>query len=312
MFHFVNAPLVFSFIVSYNIAAMIKRRIVEFLEYLETKKRRASRTVRNYDLYLKRFRSFADAKKVIDVSDITSDAIAKYQAWLRAFVVDKKQIKSNTINYHLIALRAFLKYLVHKKLLFLSPAKVRLNRHERGVMVCLCKPEMEKLLKAPFQFASDKIIQMRDLAILELLFCTGMKVSELAGLKKPDINVGKRQVVVHRGEEKERAIAITNQAAYSVTQYLNARRDDVPALFIGHDRTLVSRKTKKSLGALTGRSIERIVEKYARLCGINIRVTPQVIRNTFAARQVKRGTLQEGLQSELGCLSANTAKRFFE
>jgi len=291
---------------------MIKRRIIEFLEYLETKKRRTARTVRNYDLYLRRFRSFADAKKVIDVSDITMDAIARYQAWLRAFVVDKKQIKNNTINYHLIALRAFLKYLAHKKLLSILPSKVRLNRHVRGVMVCLEKAEMEKLLKAPVQFAADKIIQMRDVVILEILFCTGMKVSELAGLKKSDVNVGKRQVVVNRGEEKERAIAITNQAAYSATQYLNARRDDVPALFIGHDRTLVSRKTQKSIGALTGRSIERIVEKYAKLCGIKIKVTPQVIRNTFAARQVKRGILQDGLQSELGCSSATTAKRFFD
>lgn len=304
--------LVFSFIVSYNISAMIKRYIGEFLQYLETKKKRTWRTVRNYDLYLRRFRSFADAKKIIDVSEITADVITKYQTWLRAFESDKKRIKSNTVNYHLIALRAFLKYLAHKKLLSVSPAKVRLNRHERGAMVCLCKAEMEKLLKAPAQFAADKIIQMRDIAVLELLFCTGMKVSELAALKKSDINVGKRQVVVSRGETKERSVAITNQAAYAVTQYLNARRDDAPALFIGHDRTLTSRKASKSLGALTGRSIERIVERYAKLCGINIRVTPQVIRNTFAARQVKRGTLQDGLQSELGCSSATTAKRFFE
>jgi len=291
---------------------MIKKRIVDFLEYLETKKRRTARTVRNYDLYLRRFRDFANAKKIIDVSDITTDVIAKYQTWLRAFTPDKKLIKSNTINYHLIALRAFLKYLAHKKLLFISPAKVRLNRHERGALVCLGKPEMEKLLKTPFQFAADKIIQMRDLAILELLFCTGMKVSELAGLKKDDVNAGKRQVVIGRGEEKERKILITNQAAYSLTQYMNARKNDVAALFIGHDRTLASRQTKKALGALTGRSIERIIGKYAKLAGISVKVTPQVLRNTFALRQAQRGTPREALQQALGCLSATTAKRFSE
>lgn len=289
---------------------MIKKRIIEFLEYLETKKRRTARTVRNYDLYLKRLRSFADEKGLVGVSEITSAVALKYHVWLRALLVNRRKMRTNTINYHLIALRAFLKYLAHKKLLSASPAKVRLNRHERGNLVCLGKADIEKLLKAPAQFATERIIQMRDIAILELLFCTGMKVSELAALKKSDVNVGKRQVVISRGEKKQRTVAITNQAAYSLAQYLHARRDEAPPLFIGHDRTLISRKTKKSLGALTGRSIERIVERYARVSGSNAKITPQVIRNTFATRLAKSGTDAAALSDELGCLSENTAKRF--
>ena len=288
----------------------IDKLITEFLDYLENGKGRTWRTVRNYDYYLRRFSGWLKNKKISDPGDINAQVIRRYREWLKKVIdpINKKTLKQNTRNYHLIAIRAFLKYLAKKKIKTLLPQKIELVQIEKVKRVYLRKIELEKLFEAPALVKQDKVLFHRDRAILELIYCTGMKVSEVAGLERSVIKKQKKVgFVINKGEKKERKIVLSNQAAYWIKEYLKKRKDDNEFLFISHDR---ANQDRNDVG-LSPRSIERTLEKYGKVAGLEKRVTPQVLRNSYAINLMKLGTDIEVVKNKLGHSALSTTQTYY-
>ncbi len=288
----------------------IDRLITDFLDYLKSQNR-SPLTIRNYKFYLGRFLEFSDE---IAVEEIDREMIDKYRVWLKELtertrlIPLKKNLGKNTINYHLIALRSFLKYLRDKGIETIEPEEVGLEETLKKKRQILSGNEMEKILAAAMTTGVENIIRLRDRAILEVLLATGLRVSELANLKRGDIKNGK---ILARTRGRRREIELTNQARFSVEKYLEAREDKLLALFIGHDRAARARKMKKlvPINNLTARSIQRIVKKYAGLAGTGKKITPQVLRNSLATHLLLQGDDESRVQMFLGFESITTVQR---
>jgi len=285
--------------------------ISDFLTYLEVDRNRSERTVRNYDFYLRRFFDWA---KNADPGSITLDMVDKYRVWLNRYH-DKhgKSMKKNTQNYHLIALRSFLKFLAKRDVKTLAPEKIELARMPERSVAFLLEGELERLLEMPFKTPSDgelgkdghTIIQIRDKAILETLFSSGLRVSELAGLTRESVNLKEEEFTVRGKGDKPRVVFLSNQARYWIKEYLARRTDMESYLFVGHDRAAGGRDDARGL---TPRSIQRTVERYARAAGITKRITPHTLRHTFATDLLRNGADIRSVQTMLGHSSITTTQ----
>ena len=225
---------------------LIKDYLTDFLEYLEIEKNRSQLTVRNYDFYLRRFVSWLGDKKKPD--DIEAENVRQYRLWLNRLAdVHGEPLKKNTQNYHLIALRSFLKYLSKRDIKTLAPEKIELMRMPDREVCFLEGGDLNRLLEAPLQNAEckmqnakcasvDDLIKYRDKSILELLFSTGLRVSELAKLKKDNVNLKKEEFTVMGKGRKSRVVFLSEQARYWLQKYLEKRTDPNPYLFISHDK----------------------------------------------------------------------------
>jgi len=190
--------------INLHMAKRLTKHIINFLEYLELERGRSERTVRNYDFYLNRFAEWADNPKP---TEITREKVRKYRLWLNRSVTgrDGKTIKKSTQNYHLIALRSFLKYLAKHDIESLPPEQVELAKQPERTVEFLEADELERLLSAPKKYA-DGLIALRDTAILETLFSTGMRVSELARLEIEQINLKRDEFTVRGKGDKMRIV----------------------------------------------------------------------------------------------------------
>lgn len=280
----------------------------DFLTYLEVERNRSERTVKNYDFYLRRFFAWA---KGIAPEKITLDNVRQYRVWLNRYKDERgRPMKKNTQNYHLIALRSFLKYLAKRDVKTLAPEKIELARMPERSVEFLDAPELERLLETPLLGgkAGDggySLLQLRDKAILEMLFSTGLRVSELAGLTKTMVNLKREEFTVRGKGDKPRVVFLSNQARHWLQQYLERRRDVEPHLFVSHDRAANGREYD---GGLTPRSIQRIVEHYARAAGITKRITPHTVRHTFATDLLRNGADIRSVQTLLGHSSITTTQ----
>lgn len=289
----------------------VKKLITDFLEYLEIEKNRSQATIRNYDFYLRRF---AEMTKVHSAADITADAVRQYRLQLNRL----GQLKKKTQNYHMIALRTFLKYLAKRDIKTLAPEKIELAKQEDRQVEFLEGSELEDLLAAPMKNPSPllkgggarragEVIQHRDKAILELLFSTGLRVSELANLKIKEINLKRDDFSVRGKGSKIRVVFLSQQAKYWLAQYLASRHDVSPYLFVAHDRAK-SGRTDGDARPLTTRSIERMIERYARTVGIMKKITPHTLRHSFATDLLRNGADIRSVQSMLGHASITTTQ----
>lgn len=281
----------------------------EFLDYLEIEKNRSKRTRDNYDFYLTRFIMWLEEKrKKPGAVDITADKVRQYRLWLNR-ISDKndKPLQKSTQNYHLIALRSFLKYLAKRDIKALAPEKIELAKIPERTVDFLESDDLEKLLEAPLLIKSPEIIKLRDKAIIEMLFSTGLRVSELSNLKIENINLKKDEFTVRGKGSKPRIIFLSNQAKYWIKKYLDKRKDVDPALFIGHDRAKKKRKDKTS-NNLTPRSIQRIIEKYAKVAGITKKITPHTLRHSYATDLLMNGADIRSVQAMLGHSSITTTQ----
>ena len=293
----------------------LEKLIKEFLEYLEIEKNRSQPTVRNYKFYLKRFSSWAN---VSSPEKITQDMVRRYRLWLNRLKNEKGEfLNKSTQNYHLIALRSFLKYLARRDIKTLAPEKIELAKIPERQVAFLEGNDLERLLEAPLENQKSKIknqksnnlIILRDKAILELLFSTGLRVSELASLKKDQVNLSKDEFTVRGKGSKLRIVFLSNQAKYWLKKYLDQKNDMSPFLFLSHDRASSGREKKsKDEKSLTPRSIQRIVEKYARIAGITKEVTPHTIRHSFATDLLQGGADIRSVQAMLGHSSITTTQ----
>jgi site-specific recombinase XerD len=276
--------------------------IQDFLDYIEIERNCSLATKRNYEAYLNRF---AEWSKLKTAEAIDIDAVRNFRLWLNRQQSQKKEtLKKSTQNYYLIALRAFLKYLSKRDIKALAPEKIELAKMPERQVSFLEGDDLERLLEAPLKSQEAAIIQKRDKAILELFFSTGLRVSELANLTTDQINLDKDEFTVRGKGSKLRLVFLSNQAKYWLKEYLNARHDASLAMFIRHDRAAQTGQVE----SLTPRSIQRLVQKYAKSAGITKRITPHALRHSYATDLLTGGADIRSVQSLLGHSSITTTQ----
>lgn len=273
----------------------------EFLEYLEIEKGRSLKTVENYDRYLTRFFVQSGVKVA---SDVTDDVVRSYRLWLnRQIGADKKansNLKKNTQNYHLIALRVFLKYLVKRSIPSLAPDKIELAKTAGRDLDLINETELGRLMDSP---KDNDLKSLRDRAILELLFSTGLRVSELCSLDR-DLDISRDEFSIRGKGEKVRLVFLSEKARQAIRDYLVKRKDLGEALFV----SLSEINKNKSNDRLTPRSVERIIKKYAIKAGITKKVTPHTLRHSFATDLLQNGADIRSVQMMLGHSSVSTTQ----
>lgn len=270
----------------------------QFLEYLEIEKGRGVKTMENYDRYLSRFLSYA---KVKSPSAITEQMVREFRIQLNRSSGTSGTMKKNTQNYHLIALRAFLKFLRKRDISSLNPERIELAKVGGRDLDLITAEELGRLMKGP---SGDSLTALRDRAILELFFSTGLRVSELCGLNQ-DIDLSRDEFSVRGKGEKVRVVFLSPSAKRAVAEYLNARGDMSEALFVGYPKAA---KHSKDLPRLTPRSVERLVKRYAIKAGITRKVTPHVIRHSFATDLLENGADLRSVQALLGHANITTTQ----
>ncbi len=277
--------------------------IADFLEYLELEKNTSLQTIKNYDHYLKRFLEFAGD---IEAFNIDLALVRKYRLFLSRFVdpLTKKPLKRVTQNYFIIALRAYLRYLARVDVKTLSAEKVELGEEDPSPIRILDGSSLERLLDAPDISSKDGI---RDKTILELLFSTGLRVSELASLDRDQINLQRREFGIVGKGGKERVVFISDAAAEWIERYLNLRKDTFRPLFIRYQGKIDPSDQGEKM-RLTPRSIERIVEKYSKRVGLSIKATPHTLRHSFATDLLINGADIRSVQEMLGHANISTTQ----
>ena len=266
----------------------IKVLLKDYLDYLEIEKNRSVKTRVNYERYLKRFLGFA---KISKPEQISQDLVRQYRLWL-----NRQNIKKNTQNYHLIALRNLLKYSARRDIKILPADKIELGKQSERQVIFLENNELGRLLSAP-----DRL---RDRAILELLFSTGLRVSELCALNRDSINLKSGEFAVRGKGDKVRLVYISETAKTALKDYLEKRQDIDEALFVRE----VKNPTKSDNLRLTSRSIERFVKHYSAKAGLSKKVTPHSLRHSFATDLLMNGADIRSVQALLGHSNITTTQ----
>lgn len=275
----------------------------EFLEHLEIEKNRSALTIRNYDLYLSRFLEFASGKAARNPQQITQELTRNFRLWLNR----KGSMKLITQNYHIIALRSFLKYLAKRDIKTLAPEKLELMKTPSRQIEFLEPDDLQKLLHAPYQ-EKNKLLSFRDRAILELLFATGLRVNELASLKRTQINLKKDEFSVRGKGDKLRLVFLSPSAKTAIADYLKTRTDNSESLFIRHPAKAGKQADILDDRPLSTRTIQRIVKKYALLAGVSPHITPHTLRHTMATDLLQAGADLRSVQEILGHASITTTQ----
>ncbi|MBX4201672.1 tyrosine-type recombinase/integrase [Candidatus Saccharibacteria bacterium] len=268
--------------------------VAQFLEYLELEQNRSSKTIQNYSHYLTRLSDFAGD---IKLSEINDELVRKWRMWLnRLPTSNNEELSKMTQNYHLIALRSFLRFCAKRNWETMQPDKIELARTKRPQVTFLTPEELERLAAQP---DTTKLNGMRDRAIIELLFSSGLRVSELVGLDRDHINTKRREFMVRGKGQKDRPIFISAEAADWIDKYLAMRQDNTKPLFIRYSG---SKKVDNSgnFTRLTARSIQRMVARYALLAGITKHVSPHTLRHSFATDLLMNGADLRSVQAMLG------------
>jgi site-specific recombinase XerD len=274
----------------------------DFLEYLEIEQNRSQKTIANYDHYLTRLIDFAGD---ISVSDIDGELIRKWRLWLNRLGSNTSdELQKTTQNYHLIALRSFLKFCSKRDIPALPPEKIELAKTVRKQVTFLNTDEIARLFDQP---DVTTLTGMRDRAILELLFSSGLRVSELVGLDRDHINLKRREFMVRGKGQKDRPIFISQEAANWIQQYLDMRTDTTKPLFIRYSGTKQVDLTG-NFHRLTARSIQRLVARYALLAGITKHVSPHTLRHSYATDLLMNGADLRAVQSLLGHSNISTTQ----
>ncbi len=282
--------------------ASISELVTDYLEHMEIEQNRSQATVANYDRYLQRLVEFSDDA---DIKKIDEEVIRKWRLWLN-HLKDQKgdDISKTTQNYHLIALRSFLKYLAKRGIPALDSAKIELAKVTRPQIGFLEADEVERLF-AIIDTANP--IGLRDRAILELLFSSGLRVSELVGLNRDHINLERREFSVRGKGQKDRPVFMSPEAADWIETFLKSRKDNYKPLFI-HYAGSKNELDEGMYTRLTARSVQRMIQRYAKLAGITKHVTPHTLRHSFATDLLINGADIRSVQGLLGHSNISTTQ----
>ena len=271
----------------------IESLLEKFLFYLEYEKNTSKKTLENYSLWLNRFVSYIWNK---DVRDINSMIILDYRMYLNQLWLSKK-----TINYHIVALRSFFKFCIKNDIDCIAPTKLELAKMPTREVNFLTEDEVQQILQAPLQYENNEIKRARDYAILNVLYSTWLRVSELISLKKSQLDTWSNQFSVMWKWSKIRAIFLTDTAKTALDNYLSLRNDDSQDLF-------VSISANSTWKPLSRNSVEALVKYYKDLVWIKKKVTPHVLRHSFATSLLKRGADLRAVQALLGHSSITTTQ----
>lgn len=284
----------------------IRSYIAEFLEYLEVVKNVSSKTIENYTHYLKRFQEFLNED--IKPKDLTLKKVQNYRLYLNRFTDNKGDVLGvKTQNYHIIALRAFLKYLIKQDVKTLAPEKIELGKTGSRTVEVLSKEELDRLFRS---VDHSKKSGLRDYAILETLYSTGLRVSELAKLNIENIDLKRREFWVRGKGQKARIVFLSTKATTAIENYLKSRADNFKPVFVNggrgrdkNDDILDDEKVR-----LSTVSIENIVRKTALRGGIIKKVTPHTLRHSYATQLLINGADIRSVQEMLGHSSITTTQ----
>lgn len=293
---------------SQNVNMNLPNLIEKFLEYLEIERNCSKLTIRNYRHYLSRFLRFLKSRSspLSGPSQITPEIVRDYRLFLSRFADEKGlTLKRITQNYHLIALRTFLRYLIRHDIKTLNPEKVELGKAESRSLKFLSRGEIERLLNMP-EISTPQGI--RDKAILEVLFSTGLRVSEIVKLNRDSINLDTAEFGVIGKGGRPRVVFLSESAVYWLDKYLDRRDDQFKPLFIRYaGKKAEPDKTGEGL-RLTARSVQRIVEKYVKKARLPIKITPHGLRHSFATDLLSSGADLRAIQEMLGHKNISTTQ----
>lgn len=282
----------------------LQELISKFLEHMEIGKGNSRKTIQNYHHYLQRFVDFYGERSP---GEMTLDDVHKYQLHLNRYRdFREKGLGVKTQNYHLIALRAFLKYLVKNDIDCLAPEKIDLKKTGERIIDFLTRDEMERLFDA---VDLDKKTGMRDRAMLEVLYSTGLRVSELVSLNVSQVDLERREFTIRGKGNKPRIVFLSERCVKWIKLYLVDRQDNWEPLFISYGR----RRDDEELGLgekrrLTAYTVQDMVRKAARFAGLGKKVTPHVIRHSFATDLLNNGADIRAVQEMLGHSSITTTQ----
>lgn len=284
----------------------LEKQINIFLEYLEIEKNASKLTIRNYRFYLQRFTHWlASNQPQISLKKINVDVVRKYRVWLSDYVDDKGiTLMRVTQSYHIIALRSFLRFCVRNDMETLSPEKIDLPRGESKSLKFLGKDHMRQLLNVVDTSSSAGL---RDRSILELLFSTGLRVSELVKLNCDNINFKTQEFGVIGKGGRARIVFLSDSASFWVQKYLETRSDTFKPLFIRYAKGVNPLNQGETM-RLTARSVERIVGKYVKNARIPIDATPHTLRHSFATDLLSNGADLRSVQEMLGHKNISTTQ----
>ncbi len=278
----------------YNMLMLYDTAVEQFLEYLELEQNRSAKTIQNYSHYLTRLSDFAGE---VMLSDINEELIRKWRMWLNRLGTNTSdEMAKVTQNYHLIALRSFLRFCAKRGWDVMPADKIELARTKRPQVTFLSEEELGRLAAQP---DTATVNGLRDRAIIELLFSSGLRISELVGLDRDHINLKRREFMVRGKGQKDRPIFISSEAAGWISNYLDKRQDNTKPLFIRYSG---SKKVDLSgnYSRLTARSVQRLVSRYAKLAGITKHVSPHTLRHSFATDLLMNGADLRSVQAMLG------------
>lgn len=272
---------------------LIEWLLEKFLYYLDFERNTSPKTIENYSLWINRFINYVWD---LDVRDITKMQILDYRMYLNQLWLSKR-----TINYHIVALRSFFKFCLKNDIDCITPDKLELAKMPTREINFLTQDEVDKILQAPLKYEVDDLKRKRDFAILQMLYSTGLRVTELVGLMRSQIDTGTKQFSVMWKGSKIRAVFLTDKAKDAIVQYLLTRNDTSEYLF-------VSQSANSRWQQLSRNSVEEIVKKYKNLAGIKKKVTPHTLRHSFATSLLKKGADLRAVQALLGHSSITTTQ----
>lgn len=282
----------------------LQRLITRFLENLEVGRNKSQKTIENYHHYLQRFADFVGDK---GPGDLDLDDIHKYQLFLNRYKDERERpLGVKTQNYHMIALRAFLKYLVKQDIETLAPEKIDLKKIPERIVDSLTRDEMDRLFEA---IDLSKKTGLRDRAILETLYSTGLRVSELTSLNRSQVDLERREFAIRGKGDKPRIVFLSERCVKWIRMYLTDRTDNWEPLFISFGRNRDDEEL--SLGEkrrLTPYSVQTIVRQASKIAGLGKKVTPHVIRHSFATELLHNGADIRAVQDMLGHASITTTQ----
>lgn len=291
----------------------LKEAVQKFLEYCEVNRNQSLKTLENYRHYLARLVEFCGAQKSVKAIDM--ETVNQYRIFLNRLKDDQGNVllSMKTQGYHVIALRAFLKYLTKHDIECLSPEKIELGKMPQRSVDFLEKDELHRLFAG---VKKDNISGLRDYAILRTLYSTGLRISELVRLDKDMINLETREFRVLGKGGKYRIVFLSAEAAEAIAVYLNSRRDSLKPVFVNHGRG----KAEKEADLLSGKvnlnekrrisptMVQYLVRNYARKAGLVKKVTPHKLRHSFATELLKNGADLRSVQEMLGHSSITTTQ----